>query len=852
MNNPETIKTFYELLEHKKQTELREFELSPDFKVSKCVGHFFVSSSEEFIKKVQEHNGKYNLYAGLNERSDKGTEAKEVISVKNIFIDIDCKNKPASEEDLKEAKRITEEIVTFIQSETGKRATIIYSGNGYQLLCKIPEIEITDSNREEVQAKIQQFTKDLINKYHSNKVKLDNVGDLPRIIRITGTTNIKGNKISEFVEIHTEENHKLKDYILNLKLDTLSNLRTQDKITDIDLSKRFNQILETDIKVKKLYEGDFEGYDKSIAGELALCCYLIQYGFNKEEIFFIMASGKIGRWSEKGLGYRNETYRKALAKITQEKEVKEVIVKEEPIKQENPFKKLHYSTQHLPFFHEFSNLAGLYGRHYIPILKARYYQLLGGIIQMKIEMGRVETDTRMHICYPLVTEGGKNELIYSIKQLIKFGIEKKNGEKFSFSQPTSFHPESLIGKFIEVNERILNESTGKYKTIKTRKENKGHLNNDFLDFDECTSLITSKSPESTQAREILSISENAIGKNEVEKRLTEDTPENVVRYYPNCTNSYYFQPFKAIPEEAFLQGFLRRKIIPVGNVSQFLNYASEEIYNYKIQPLDFSKETYKENLINFLERVKQSSYKIIFDNEAQDLIKQYALYLSAQAQIHSEKLANFSKVSKFTTLDYLTKMSAIVSCCYFNSIVTKEAVCLAYMDLVELMQNTYDFIYERTEGDFSYGTSWGGCKGYQKPLLRYLHLQEAYSEEGSKVSIKEFIEEIMNLTKLKSQSQARNKYLDLKKQGLILSKQVGKNESKVWLSFNPKGYEEQIQGDKGSKGYATYNYVFEHQNTILSQLKPLKPLLPLNDSMSKTNKGSNNQTKTLEGDNSNG
>ena len=173
--NTEAIKIFYDLLGHKKQTEIRAIELSKDFKTSKVKGHYFVSSPEEFISKVQELNGKYNLYAGLNERTEQGTEAKDVISVKRIFADIDCINKPSSAEDLKEAERVTDEIISVIDKQTGLRATKIYSGNGYQLVYCIPEIEITEENREEVQAQVQEFLKQLIKKYSNDKVKLDNV-----------------------------------------------------------------------------------------------------------------------------------------------------------------------------------------------------------------------------------------------------------------------------------------------------------------------------------------------------------------------------------------------------------------------------------------------------------------------------------------------------------------------------------------------------------------------------------------------------------------------------------------------------------------------------------------------------
>jgi len=321
MINIDNIKKFYELLGHRYQTEIRVFELSKNFKVSKCVGHYFVSSEKEFIKKCKEFNGKCNLYAGLNERIKQGTEAKDVKSVKNIFIDIDCKTKPSSKEDLKEAEKVTDTIILDLKEEMGAEPTKIFSGNGYQLIYCIPQIEITEENREEVQSKIKQFTTDLISKYSNDKVKLDNVGDLPRIIRITGTINIKGGNLSEFSKINNHESLTLKDYILNLKLNFKTATKLKNKTEEIELTKRFYEVLEKDEKIKKLYNGDFEGYDLSIGGELALVCSLIQYNFDKKEVFNIMASSKIGRWSERGISYREETYKKALAIISEEKKL---------------------------------------------------------------------------------------------------------------------------------------------------------------------------------------------------------------------------------------------------------------------------------------------------------------------------------------------------------------------------------------------------------------------------------------------------------------------------------------------------------------------------------------------------
>jgi hypothetical protein len=312
--NTEAVKTFYDLLGHKKQTEIRAIELSKDFKTSKVKGHYFVSSKKEFIDKIKEFDGKYNLYAGLNERIDKGTEAKDVISVKRIFADIDCITKPASAEDLKEAEKVTDTIISKIEEKTGLRATKIYSGNGYQLVFCIPEIEITEANREEVQAQVQQFLKDLIKKYSNDKVKLDNVGDLPRIIRITGTTNIKGGKTSEFIEVHKEENSKLREYILSLKPETsLSNI----KVAELETS--FKEILEKDERVKNLFEGNINKFASRSEAEQSLVCHLIGLGFDKEQIFKVMASCKIGKWQTANIQYRELTYKKALEIIKKEK-----------------------------------------------------------------------------------------------------------------------------------------------------------------------------------------------------------------------------------------------------------------------------------------------------------------------------------------------------------------------------------------------------------------------------------------------------------------------------------------------------------------------------------------------------
>src|SRR3989344_559352 len=811
--NTEAVKIFYDLLGHKKQTEIRAMELSKDFKISKVKGHYFVSSQEDFIKKIQGLNEKYNVYAGLNERIDRGTEAKDVISVKRIFVDIDCITKPASAEDIKEAEKVTDKIIFAIEKQTGSRTTKIYSGNGYQLVYRIPEIELTEANREEVQAQVQQFLKDLIKKYSNDKVKLDNVGDLPRIIRITGTTNIKGGKTSKFVEICKEENSKLRDYILSLKPETtLNNIKiknTEKKEIDISLK----EIIDKDERVKKLFEGDISGKPSRSEAEESLVCHLVGLGLDKEQIFKVMASCKIGKWQEANIQYKNLTFEKA-SKIITDKKRNVVLV------QRNPFKKLHYATQHLPYFNNVNVLLGLYGRHYLPIKKARWYQLVGGVLQMNITLGEKYTDTRINCLYPLPTEQGKNDLIYFAKNILK----KMN---FVIEEPLSYHPEQLVGKVIEV--MIDNPNGSKPKKIKIKQENRGYFDADFIEIDEANPLIFSKDEQHKQAREYISKALNPIGRNEVIKKLVDDLPTERVQYFPKCTITSYFQPSRKIEEELFLQGFLRPFIIPVGDIEPFLNYGNEEDFKRKLSPPEISKEACEQELINFLNTIKKNlkNQKFVFTSEAIDKINFYHQYLLAEGQIHSEKISNLSKLIKWSLQDYLIKMSCVLAGSYNQFVVTENFVVLAYMDLVELLQSTFDFIEKQVYGNFDYGTGWQGANYKERLCLEYLYEKKCFSPENSSVSIADFILYICEIYKIK-ETRARQILGKFKEKNYVDTKQTGQDTTRVWLTFLPQTDNKLFQGDKGVKGYNLYESVFYGLNSILAGVSSLSPLSPSN------------------------
>lgn len=303
--NQSDIINFWRLLKHEKQTELRAIIPNKEIK------SFHFSNEDELLRLCRELDGNYNLYLGVNERKEFGTKGEDVIKIGIIPIDVDCINKPATDEDIVEANIVSAQIIIDAQLQGFKKPSVIFSGNGYQLFFSIPKIDINNSNRKEVEEKIQEFQRRLIEKYSNSKVKLDNVGDLPRIMRLAGTFNLKSRTTSKFIEINLEEDALLKEYILDLKL--TSNLIVGG------LSEELKDKIKNDSVVQKFMSGDLQSKKSRSEAEMSLVCKLIQLGLDKKQIFNVVANCKIGKWQESSVGYRELTYKKGIEIITEER-----------------------------------------------------------------------------------------------------------------------------------------------------------------------------------------------------------------------------------------------------------------------------------------------------------------------------------------------------------------------------------------------------------------------------------------------------------------------------------------------------------------------------------------------------
>lgn len=328
--NQEEVRKTYKILGHQKETEIRLIDPESDETKKKPPQSIFVSSEDEFVKVCAEFDGKYNIYVGINERKSKGTDQKDVITVSTIVIDIDpirpkgLEKQASREEELNDALITSSQIVQDCHDKTEfKPPSVALSGNGVHLWFKIPLIEISDENRNDVEQKIKKFIQALQKKYNNNKIKIDQIGDLPRIIKVIGTKSIKGTPTTErphrdthWLTCNPEFDEELKKEILSIQLkeSLIRNYveptkKTLQQIRGIFCSK----------KLQRLFDGDIEGYVSRSEAEMAIVCKLVEEEVPKEQVLEIMQSCRIGKWNEAHEQYRERTYNKAVSFVSENK-----------------------------------------------------------------------------------------------------------------------------------------------------------------------------------------------------------------------------------------------------------------------------------------------------------------------------------------------------------------------------------------------------------------------------------------------------------------------------------------------------------------------------------------------------
>jgi len=193
--NEEDVRFTFRFLGHEHETEVRLID--PNKKLP--TKNLFAKSEDEFVKICYKYNGSYNVYAGINERKSGGTKKDDVISVNAICFDFDPvrdKTKPANEAELNLAREKALGAAEFLKRERGLYAIMGESGNGAQLWSKL-HCEVTDANRDIVEENLVEWQRTIIELFTDEHVDVDNIADLPRVIKVIGTKSIKGEATPE-------------------------------------------------------------------------------------------------------------------------------------------------------------------------------------------------------------------------------------------------------------------------------------------------------------------------------------------------------------------------------------------------------------------------------------------------------------------------------------------------------------------------------------------------------------------------------------------------------------------------------------------------------------------------------
>ena len=226
-----------------------------------------VKSELEFWKLCDRYDGEANIYVGLNERRQdlvcgkEGAKKSDIVAVWTIPIDIDpirtltgaspaelkeLQKQPSTDAELEYAMQAGAAVkLWFRERHLFPLPTMAMSGNGVAMWCAVPRYELrvrrddkpsrhapgANGARETWEQKLKAFLTEVqgvIPDELQDKVKIDtNVYDVTRILKVVGTTSVKGDatddrphRVSEWIDnpIRTEDDRLLK-YILSLPLD---------------------------------------------------------------------------------------------------------------------------------------------------------------------------------------------------------------------------------------------------------------------------------------------------------------------------------------------------------------------------------------------------------------------------------------------------------------------------------------------------------------------------------------------------------------------------------------------------------------------------------------------------------
>jgi len=449
-------------------------------------------------------------------------------------------------------------------------------------------------------------------------------------------------------------------------------------------------------------------------------------------------------------------------------------------------------------FKDLEIISELYGADYKPLLKLLWYYLLGlSCNRLTFSYGNIKTDARIHTLLVLPSGFGKKNFCSIVKRLCA-------ACQFSYEQPTTYHPEQLVGK-------VLNTGHGKSKQT---KNNYGFMFNDALIFDEGTLLLHGVDDKVREARSILSMGMDPYPDNMVTKRSVDTLRTDALSYSSPFCLICLSQPLPYEDSAILRQGFLRRFL--VGYVSFDLN----------------RNEQFRRRLNKFVPNIKGwqeflcHCHRIeTFNPELDDDLKNQFLYchdlLIQQGRAHSETARGFIENLAHSLEDELLKISCLLAISHGRLRLSKEDIIQAHIDSAEFLQMRLDYV-DNFFSNYS-DQAIKGVPDYGVGLISSLIKNNAISEETSTVSIASVLE-VLSAGGYSERSSRRllKRLVDL---GYVKKRQTGQYESKVWLTQKALSG----QTSAGALDFDTFYYKSTNKlknTTPTGNVHPVPPVPP--------------------------
>lgn len=267
----------------------------------------YVQSDREFTESVV---GLKDIYVGINPRSTQDGKGESVGYVSCLVLDIDpnrAKGMASSDAQHKEATEIGLRIASDYPGTIA-----VSSGSGCHVYFPIEPVKVVDAKALTESLKV--WTNFFQKKYETATQKIDNIYDLPRVIRVWGTHNTKSNRPCEPITPITEKRFKVPLSQVPKEIST-----NTSQVEGSETETRFERLLSTSTVLRGMVDGTAKFESRSEA-DYAFVCQLARAHFNKAEIRALLPKNPLGKSHERSQDQLAKDIERILSKVEGDQE----------------------------------------------------------------------------------------------------------------------------------------------------------------------------------------------------------------------------------------------------------------------------------------------------------------------------------------------------------------------------------------------------------------------------------------------------------------------------------------------------------------------------------------------------